>query len=831
MMQMQQQRHRQSIILTRRHCIILLLFVFVRFGCAAGSEPTPPPIDSPLPPPCDPSSAGPLPDEVYITVNNWMSINGTDVFVRLNLSDVEYDAGTVTYYARYVLHDTDQHSRPNSYSPTLVFNSTLTISRTSTMWARDVTGESSAGWDYLHLNGNWDRTPTIGSFYVGYVRDKTYDAGIAQKPKDTLSIAYVQLMPYNRSDLACLLTFHVTSHCCEVPLPPLLVVQPYWVLLVSTIAYFVASYVIAHLLTCLERFDKWRRMKRSIRRCLRRCCCCCLWCLRRSQGMTRHKAAVKDGLDESLLLDPYTHTHTHAAADDDADDHAHVIGSIDDGNEDEDVTVDDNDDYDDENSEELIDMSGSQSYHASWGGLAKPNPNYFSSPAVHPIAQRSKQQQSSSEKAGDSGGTSLPSGMTLPRPRPMPIPIARAPITASDRLANANALYLLIQLCVVVGNLFYLILLFCLFDDSPADAPQSAWWRYQRVLMFWQNSSQATLLASALASYMLLKYQLYRTLQARGKLPALKPMQRCRCCARCCYQCFNRCRCCGKIRHAWNQLRILLSLKPRQQTTRYIALVVLLLNLPGLITNVIPVWILFFPFLLMAMTFALIGGSLVFLILHVAQMNVERVVFRRRRKKMIIESGEEAEIAQRVGSEIDESLEASMVTGNEGNAVNMDGVQQQKSRHSTLNSSSDSLPSNSAASSHIHSTSASAATSTPELTSSSTSASHDHPARPPLASTHLSVEFAWYSVLLLRLLCTCIVVAFIQTSFNYAYILYIEVDIVANWARATQSASNFGLNLWGYPISAEYLQRNTEQWMRGIVESLHQFYMQLSMFL
>ena len=291
--------------------------------------------------------------------------------------------------------------------------------------------------------------------------------------------------PFNDSANACSVEWTVTVRCCSSPQPLKAIFSPYWILVLSSIAYFVASYVLVALVMALERLQCFKR--------------CMFW---RTHGKSWEQLSLER--DDSMM-----------------------------------------------------------DFQAAAG--AEPAPS--------------------------------------------------APLSLSARVARANAVFLLLQFGVSLGNFVYIALRFTVYSTEPSLSGRSAWYRYDQVYAVWINSSVVTLLSSAFGSYLVSKLAWWNTLDQAGRLPPRQSSKCCRAVCRCCG-------CCSTVRRKWERFRGFLALAPLDRTTRTISLVILLTLAPAICTHVIPISVLMFQYFLVA--FAVMAGIIV--LVYLAYVVLQRFV-------------------------------------------------------------------------------------------------------------------------------------------------------------------------------------------------------------
>jgi hypothetical protein len=635
------------------------------------------------------------------------------------------------------------------------------------------------------------------------------------------NVFHLLFRPFNRTDLACRVTLEGTVSCCDVPQPPVLVEQPYWVLLASTCSYFAVSYIWVFFMSFMDRFECWRRCCWRLKRTW---CCCCWYYLnffcqrkrkkRRSPAIRLTQQQGKEP-DASMQLE-----------------------------------------------QPLLDVSAEASlpgptFQATESGAGPPTYQTMSeqstvqSPSATPTPSEEmaftaemEQDDEDEEEEKQEEDRFDPDGQQI--------------LTVSERLARANAGYLFLQFCMVLGNLIYITILFNYRDNAPADSNRSRWWRYQQVYMFWNNSSQTPLLASAIASHMLLKYQLYATLKLKGLLPHFRPT----CLARCC--CFCCCSCCLR---SWMNWRIFWFLVPENLMTKRIAWAVFFLNLPGFLTNILPMWILFFPFLLMGLIFFSLILACVYLVFWISEKGAATALqygvrgilgvyelgkskWQLKRAAMMaaqqkeqdgvdgmdagidgnggMNSGADNQDEDLLGpgpkQEVMEEKEKEESRIEEQSVLKVVAPSPQFSSTSEYHSISEATPSIST----YHSMSDDA---TPQVAVGVYEAPPSSPDQLIVSAATVQdserMNFPWYAVLVLRLWTMVVIVFLMQTPFNLGY--YVWDAYVPKYPSLDKNIVTL-LEVWSASWQFELGNRSNNLWVAGMEASLHQYIMQIQMF-
>jgi hypothetical protein len=849
---------------TLSRLLLLLIALISGFCSRCHAENTPPPANF-LPPPCDASFAAQLPC--------WMMFSRPEAGTGCDpATDKQCVTGTLAYSPAYFLSNTSTYrvalpladpsdgylSEWGSVRWSLGFPITNRTSNTSNVevWYQSHTDlDGDIAWS-LARN---DVTPSVYERTVDV--ENTDDSQWPDHYVNNDHVAwtrkdYALLRIDNDTAGSCLLTFLVDVSCCSAIQPPQVTFQPYFILAISTVAYFCMSYLWVFFMTLLDRFVCWRR---------------CCWNIRRTLGRNENlvyrrvpkKSKKQQVMDREMSITPH-----------------HSEG-----------------------------MSGALNAPLL-SNVETPSVSLYNQPYVAPQATIQQASPSSSSyqefKHGGIDGDdtdeidpadledtqSEATGQVVSSStfHPDAVPVQ----TMAERLANANAWYLTLQFLVVLGNLVFLVIREIWLDQSPTDQGRNGWQIYQSIFLLWTNSSQVTLLSSAVASYLLLKYQVYATLESKGQLPPPtkhtwygKAICVLLCC--CC------CTCCSRV---WQRFKVFWKLFPQSKATKRIAQLVLLLNLPIFFTHILPIWILFSP-LLIVVLLILSGLALLMLgVLQLTQKGASKIFsltslgalaawdavaaaakeYRARKEQEEREMklrGEQEEQGIFEEKREEKSAMASVFGGKPVGAPVEDSIDE-PSKTFTANEdpewmhaalSPTALPQPDSIVPMPYAGPSSAAASGPsaeeqrlkleELIKIATAASQpDLPALGEPAEVDaaakiaelqmqdgiiteassaavpkavvVEVEFPWYAVLLLRLMCTICAVILFQTTYNYGWIFWTQV--YPYWDDQVTSWDTFSTNVWGETAQKEFQLRSVENWWAGMQASFHQYLMQISLF-
>jgi hypothetical protein len=673
---------------------------------------------------------------------------------------------------------------------------------------------------------------------------------------------------------SCLLTFNVDVTCCSAIQPPQVSFQPYFILAASSVAYFFMSYLWVFIMTLMDRFVCWRR---------------CCWNIRRKLGRNEtlvYRRVPRDKKKQQQLLMEremrISPQHSHDAHD--------TLKAPLLSNEAPSVIV-----Y----NQTFVVAAGSIQQATSSSSSPPPSTSFqgFHQGGIGSSSFSDDTDEIDPADLEDTQGEATGQVVSSTTFHPDAVPVQ----TMAERLANANSWYLSFQFLVVLGNLVFLHVREIWLDPSPTDQGRNPWEIYQSIFLLWTNSSQVTLLSSAVASYLLLKYQVYATLESKGQLPPPSKHTwygKAICCLMCCCCCT----CCSRV---WQRFKVFWKLLPQSKATKRIAQLVLLLNIPIFFTHILPIWFLFSPLLILVLL-VLSGLALLMLgVLQLTQKGASKIFsltsigalaawdavaqaakeYRKRKEEeeKVQREREEAEAQGLVyQAEREEKSALTSVLGGKPIGAPVDEIDEPSKvsnddpewMHAPLSptelppSSCDSIipmpyagPSSSSAAASASGPSAeeqrlrleeliriATAASQPDLPALGepaevdaaakvaerdmqdgllTEASLASPAALPKAVV-VEVEFPWYAVLLLRLMCTICAVVLMQTTYNYGWIFWTRVyphlsDEVTDW-------NSFGKNVWASIATTEFELRSVENWWNGMQASFHQYLMQISLF-